>query len=39
MSFQRSTMESKPSSSTRAASPVCSQPSVNDDALVSGLFQ
>ena len=39
MSLARSTMKTKPSSSMRATSPECSQPSVNAAAVASGLFQ
>ena len=39
MSLMRSTMYQKPSSSSRATSPVCSQPSWNASAVSSGLFQ
>jgi hypothetical protein len=39
MSLARSMMKRKPSSSMRARSPVCTQPSVNVAAVASGLFQ
>ncbi len=39
MSLARSTMNTKPSSSRRATSPLCSQPSVKVAAVASGLFQ